>query len=703
MSSDGEEEIWETLGLGAFCNSREAPSGDLVTESEVKEALKELRSDTLQGTGSNKTQVDFSVRSESTYLNAEREAVEAYERQAGNLKDLEGEAQVQEEELSGMANDVSALMRRLEGVPIEVDKLRRQTQKFAEKIGVQSDNEACLGAFVDSMLLSPALIRHVVDGEVGDGKYGHCLEELQRKIAQYEVDDAKSAASYGDLRPILDKTVLKAVYKVKRFLLKNIALLTVPNTNVHIIKETVLLKHRNLMEFIQDTSPQSFLQVRSAYVDVMSQIYEELFRKYSSGLIPLKSNSNTGSITLTEIAYVGNDSQRPSSTNGGTLGKSSSPASESFETRLQALRKPDAPAIVLPVAVANGKRFFYEEIHRSMGKMLTDTCTTEHRFCAHFFGDTYGRMFTVFFKRVVDTLLEVVTGHVIGSKDAIGALLALKITEAQRSAMQKRNISDLSDYFIRVDVLLKPHFKSLFDENVELLTLAKKDVRNLFRGESDTRPYPVTRRFAQFSSSILVLSTFGGTDKTIVQSLKRLRIAFNDLLSCLSNAFTKPRSRGTFLINNLDLILGTYGSRKLHSTEDYSYFSSLLTAHIAAFVELELSAHFPDLQGLLRHSKSQKLSSERRASPSEKRVQAILREFSKNWQVAVAHVKQGILLSFPNFVLGDEILRAVLAALLTLHKRTEALIQNRYESLMPELVAKSALTEVIASMRKALP
>ena len=48
----------------------------------------------------------------------------------------------------------------------------------------------------------------------------------------------------------------------------------------------------------------------------------------------------------------------------------------------------------------------------------------------------------------------------------------MKINEAHRVEMKRRRIGDLSDYFVKADIHLKPKFKELFDANSKSLATA---------------------------------------------------------------------------------------------------------------------------------------------------------------------------------------------------------------------------------------
>ena len=275
MSDAGGEEVWELLGLGSSLSPEGPLPSNVIREDSVKDAI-----DELQNALSSQLEISsFDDHANRKFERVSGEAAQLYEREQESLVRLEKQVQSHEEKLSEVANEVGKIVDRLEGVSCEVERLRTETEFLSNKISAYLTTEDCLSAYVDSVLLSPALVRHIVDGPVGNAEYVEYLKELRTKIARFELEDTREAAFYKELKAILGKVVIRAVYKVTQFLLSKIQLLQVPNTNIHIVKETSLLKHRFLMEFLRDVSPKAFAHVRSMYVTIMSQLYEVLFQR----------------------------------------------------------------------------------------------------------------------------------------------------------------------------------------------------------------------------------------------------------------------------------------------------------------------------------------------------------------------------------------------------------------------------------------
>jgi vacuolar protein sorting-associated protein 52 len=601
--------------------------------------------------------------------------------------------------------------------------------------------EAHVSTFVDEVVLDPGLVRHIVDGRIGDKKYIACLSSLRKKAAVFEMHDTKRAAAYQELRPILDRLTATAATRVRSFLRSKIDLLRKPNTNVEIIKQNVLVKHRELIRYLEDMSPSDFHEIKGVYVDTIANLYLGLFRRYANGLMALRVTADTefagglvgsevrptssgiGMIALPSLLSGSNASQ-PTDTarliqasSGGSFVSpidattaAAVPASAGLFTlgnRLDVVEKIDAPAVVLAVAEDNNLRFHYEDVHRSLGRMLSETCASEHTFCESFFGDAGGTMFGALFEGVVDLLVETVSAHASASNDMIGILLALKVNEAQRTSMQHRNIFDLSDYFIRVDIALKPKFKRLFDANVKRLGAAKENIQTLYNGDTNTKPISLTRRFAELSSAVLSIAIYGAMDDAIQEGLRRLRTEFNSLLMAVSALFKNEKSRYIFLVNNVDLVMTVYSTHGVDGTPDARFFNEVQVGYTAAYVEQEVSDHFPDLVAFVRlydrrvlHSRTAGFSPGPTRHDSEAHVRAVLLEFASNWHLGAEHMRENVLRLFPNYRTGNDILRALFARLFSYHKRCEAAVNSHYPSLRNELVAGTEIAYEVRQLSK---
>lgn len=680
----------------------------------------------------------------------------------------------------------------------DVARLQEDVRRSAG-IGGTADRDAqFVEGFVEEVVVEPRVVRHVVDGRVGEEEYAECLVVLRKKVAVLELRDMKNSAAYKELKGVVDRLVETASAKVRVFLLEKMELLRRPNTNVHIIKQNVLLRYSALVLFLEELAPREYAVVRDAYVFVMRALYEALFTRYVQTLMAMKvgigadatvaalsSSSSAGAaaaagLSLSTAPLVGAEprgaagSPFVSSTSsfsaffGAAKGKtvttgssvqplprrqssasstrtpsaaeqdsaesrrnsvgsavdatnasaaaaaaSSSASLFSIGNRIDVLAKIDASPVVLAVAVDNDLRFYYEELQRSLGRMVSETYASESAFVAAFLGDHELKLFPKIFDGVIALLVDVVNTHAAASHDIVGILLALKVNEAQRTSMQHRNILELSHYFIRVDIALKPKFKRLFDANISSLTAAASPavIRDLFKGESDTKPHVISRQFADLSSSILAIASYGETDDAILDGTRRMRTEFVGFLTAMSALITQTKARYIFLVNNVDVVLGMYATRNVgQSSAESRFFNELHVSYTAAYVEHEVADHFPDLVSFVRNddrrtraeasTSASIASSAATGAPSEAHVRSVLRDFASNWHMGVAHMRDSVLRAFPNLQVGNDILRALFARLFSYHRRCETAVTTRYPALQGELVSGTEISFEVRQMSK---
>lgn len=640
-------------------------------------------------------------------------SLDAYANEDHNLTLLLQFQRLELPKLAAAEESLLELADRLQTAETAAIDLQRNADECARSLQAGEETRNYVAAFVDRLVLDPYLIRHVVDGKVREKEYADCLGELSKKAALYDMHDMKESAAYVELSKYLDELITTAVTKVSNFIMEKIALLKRPNTNVKIVKENVLLKHRPLVEFVELHAPNVFQEIKTSYVDTMSRTYFLLFKKYLAGLLVMKqqlpseyadtlvgSLSDHGSSSQTLSSMFGNSGNASQSVGRGGTGRAGGAGVGQFalRSRLDVLKDVEGPAIVLATALDNNEKFYYEQIHRSLGKMLSETCASEHYFCEHFFGESDGRMFNSFFTKIIGFILDAVAAHTAPTRDTLGVLLALKVNEAHRSSMQMQKIFDLSDFFIQVDILLKPKFKKLFDENIASMAEASKTIsKSARRGIGDTSPHIVTRRYAEFSASLLAIARFGTPDDSILEGLRRLRSEYAGFLNAMSTLFARPKLRYMFLINNIDLVLSVSHEHSVSGTEEYKFFTELQEIHTTAYVEHEVADHFPDIVSFVRqYERTAKVlhtpGAARRPFPSEERVKAVLRQYASNWRLGTQHMQENALREFPNYNVSASLIRSLFAKLFAYHKRCEAAVEAEYSHLKAELVTSTEIS-----------
>ncbi|CAI7810000.1 unnamed protein product [Closterium sp. NIES-53] len=406
------------------------------------------------------------------------------------------------------------------------------------------------------------------------------------------------------------------------------------------------------------------------------QVLSLHLRTYISSLEKLQLDI----VSRTDLIGV-DDSNKLAQTIFGRAGRDLKNRSAVFSlgSRDQVLRDVEEPAIIPHIAEADKNKHPYEVLFRSLHKLLIDTATSEFLFCNEFFGDdsTFHAVFAGPFA-VIDEHFAAVLPNCY---DAIGLLLMIRMTRQFQDIMKARKVNCLDQYFDKVNLLLWPRFKLVFD--LHLASLRQANPRALW--DQDVHPHYVARRYAEFAASLMNLST-GQGDGQLEMNLDRLRSAVDHLLVEISRLFPKPKQRTVFLINNYDLILAVLKEAGVEEGKTQRHFAELLSSFSTIFVEEELHEYFRGLVDFVKKrtgtgdetadavaARSSTGSTAGRrvdAAPiTAKEVEPHLKDFAVRWKATIDLIHKDIITNFSNFVCGMDILRAALTQLLLYYTR----------------------------------
>lgn len=93
--------------------------------------------------------------------------------------------------------------------------------------------------------------------------------------------------------------------------------------------------------------------------------------------------------------------------------------------------------------------------------------------------------------------------YVENTYDAIGLLFCIRINGQNLRIMQKRRLPHLDHFLNLVNILLWPRFQHIMGLHIE--SMKKADPKKLMTTK-DPLPHIITRRYAEFSASILTLN-----------------------------------------------------------------------------------------------------------------------------------------------------------------------------------------------------
>ncbi|KAG2445494.1 hypothetical protein HXX76_000110 [Chlamydomonas incerta] len=540
--------LGENVSLADFLGD-----GGVVSLQDVDKDLEEFQEhDVIKGIlEQGRVVKEYAREIDDKLRTVEMESIQDYINESDNMVALHDQIKVCDTILNGMEQLLAKFQSELGKVGEEIRQLQVQSQSMGTKLKNRRAAEGQLGAFIEQLTVSDELVAAILDNEVNE-EYMEALVALDRKLRFVREDGvARSSLARRDVEGALEKLRVKAVTKVREFMLGKVYQLKRPKTNVQIIQQSVLLKYKYFMRFLRAHGPDVYMEIRSEYVSVLSKILASHFRTYLGAMEKMQ----------TAVAGPNDVLGAPESSGGGgglgsLFGKGAArPTTEatfSLGERAAVLDQLDKPAIIPHMAEYEGRKFPYEVIFRNVHKLLLDTATSEFLFCADFFDEDEG---LPVFRDMFAPIVAVVEGDLAHNLQDIGdlicILLMIRINHDHRKLMARRRVPSLDDYLDRVHLMLWPRFKLLFDGQLQSIRPGAERV--LF--VDSTRPHFVTRRYAALTSSMLILMAgYDSSDpgifkaQSFVDMMERLWQAMHDLLLRMSNLFRDRRTGIIFLI-----------------------------------------------------------------------------------------------------------------------------------------------------------
>ncbi|CAM9116209.1 unnamed protein product [Discosporangium mesarthrocarpum] len=635
----------------------------------------------------------------------ETDSVREYMAQSEDVLALHKQIQGCDNILARMQEMLLGFQADLGGISDEIKHLQDESLSMNIKLKNLRSAEEDLGRFLGHVVVAPELSTSICADEVNDA-YLEYVIELNSKVKYISQTDPAVDSSSLDVPPVdtmaakellphLEKLKAKACSKTREYLLKKIAELRRPKTNVQIIQKNSLLRYKYLMQFVCENCPETGEEIHAVYIESMGRTICALFRSYHTQLMKLELEMATRQdlIAIEEAAVRNLFSTRVDLSKRGDA--------FSLGERDKILDVAEAEPILLHVAVAEDDRFPYEAIMRSVTKHLMDSATSEYLFTLEFFKGHSQNTFNQIFARTLSLCLEQLENYLFTCYDCIGLLLMIKLTHAHRMVMQRRRIPVLDSFFDRVNMLLWPRFQAVFDSNLK--SVKNANPRRL--GAIDVHPHYVMRRYAEFAASLLALHS--GLDnlgmgiageEMLLNDLATLRVEVVQLVHRLAEELPSKIQRIVFLINNFNQVIVHYllQERRIISDET-AKFEELLGRQRELFVEQELNEKYGRLIAFVQQAEAS-MSAGKGGDLDEALVEGLVREFAASWKSGMDAIHQDVLTYFSNVRNRMEILKQVLTQLLLYHERFKDIINKSWRrppAFSKDLVSTAALWEEI--------
>uniref|UniRef100_A0A3P9AE36 Vacuolar protein sorting-associated protein 52 homolog n=1 Tax=Esox lucius TaxID=8010 RepID=A0A3P9AE36_ESOLU len=571
--------------------------------------------------------------------------------------------------LSGFQSDLSS-------ISSEIQTLQQQSVSMNMRLKNRQAVRSHLSQLVDELVVPGAMIQIILESPVTEQEFLEQLHELNNKINFAKELSFRETLACSDIQDIVDRLKIKAVTKIREFILQKIYSFRKPMTNYQIPQNT-LLKYRFFYQFLLANERTVAKEIRDEYVDTMSKIYYSYFKSYSGRLLKVQYEEVADKDDLMGVEDTAKK---------GFFSKPSLKSRNTIFTLGQrgAVLSPaelEGPILIPHTAQRGDCRYPYETLFRSQHYALLDNGCREYLFLSDFFmvaGNSALDLFNSVMGKTLSLFLKSMSTYVSDCYDSIAVFLCIHIILRFRAITAKRAIPALDKYWEAVLELLWPRFELILEMNIQ--SIRNTDPQKL--GLLDTRPHYITRRYAEFSSAIVSINQTFTSERTHTL-LGQLQIEVENFVLKMAAEFPSRRDQLIFLINNYDMMLNVLMERAADDSKEVEGFQQLLQARSQEFIEEILSTPFGGMIAFVKESEALMEKGQLdRLKNDEARITQLVRGFSSTWKQSVEALSQDVMRSFTNFKNGTGIIQGALTQLIQYyHGFHKVLSQPTFRSL----------------------
>ncbi|KAF9881365.1 Vps52/Sac2 family protein [Colletotrichum karsti] len=513
-----------------------------------------------------------------------RQTAEEYETSRAQVEDLHRSIAACDGVLSSVETNLTSFRNDLAAVSADIETLQSRSTALNVRLENRKAVEKAFGPVVEELSVSPLVVSKISEGHI-DETWVKMLAEVDKRAIAYKKNTASQQKSkaWADLGPLLEKLTMKAIERIRDFVVAQIKALRSPHINAQIIQQQNFLKFKELFAFLHKHHSKLAEEISQAYMNTMRWYYANQFARYQKALEKLKLH------ILDRNDVLGHEEiSRRATVLSAT--KPAGPPHDAFNLgrRVDLLKTSNQSAISSYLAEEDQTTHYIEVPFRNFNLALIDNATAEYTFLAAYFSPplslaAVSRQFNYIFEPTFALGQTLTRTLVSESYDALGLLLCIRLNQHLAFELQRRKIPAVDGYINMTTMLLWPRLQVVMDhhcESVRLLTNAlPAKPRAADQNKLSAAPHLVTQRFGQILQGVLALSVEAGDDEPVVTSLRRLRSEAEAFLTRYSQSFGDKRKRERFLYNNYSLISTIISdvSGKL-ATEQQEHFEELKTA-----------------------------------------------------------------------------------------------------------------------------
>uniref|UniRef100_A0A8C7HDK1 Vacuolar protein sorting-associated protein 52 homolog n=1 Tax=Oncorhynchus kisutch TaxID=8019 RepID=A0A8C7HDK1_ONCKI len=652
-----------------------------------------------------KTGVDlrhYSKQVEGELQRIEQASIKDYIKESQNIASLHNQITACDSILERMEGMLSGFQSDLSSISSEIQTLQQQSVSMSVRLKNRQAVHSHLSQLVDELVVPGAMIQVIVDSPVTEQEFLEQLHELNNKINFAKELSFRETLACSDIQDIVDHLKIKAVTKIREFILQKIYSFRNTTTIMYLQKSNFFSSYfRFFYQFLLANERTVAKEIRDVYVDTMSKIYYSYFKSYSGRLLKVQYEEVADKDDLMGVEDTAKKcfSSKPSLKSRNTIftlgqrGAVLSPA------------ELEGPILIPHTAQRGDCRYPYETLFRSQHYALLDNGCREFLFLSDFFmvagnsaldlfNSVMGKTlsFPSFWKMMVSNYdmplslsclypplsLPPFLPSSLPPFPCIAVFLCIHIILRFRAITTKRAIPALDKYWEAVLELLWPRFELILEMNIQ--SIRNTDPQKL--GVLNTRPYYITRRYAEFSSAIVSINQTFTSERTHTL-LGQLQVEVENFVLKMAVEFPSRRDQLIFLIKNYNMMLNVLMERAADDSKEVEGFQQLLQARSQEFIEEILSS---PSGGMIAFVKASEALIEKgqldRLKNDEAQITQLIRGFSSTWKQSVEALSQDVMRSFTNFKNCTGIIQGALTQLIQYyHGFHKVLSQPTFRSL----------------------
>ncbi|KYO32872.1 vacuolar sorting-associated protein 52-like protein isoform A [Alligator mississippiensis] len=611
-----------------------------------------------------KTGVDlrqYSKQVELELQQIEHASIRDYIKESKNIASLHNQITACDTILERMEQMLSTFQCDLSSISSEIQTLQEQSVAMNLRLKNRQAVRSQLSQLVDELVVPANMISTILEAPVTEQEFLEQLHELNNKINYVKEQAFRETMACADVQHVLEKLKVKAVTKIREFILQKIYSFRKPMTNYQ-IPQNALLKYRFFYQFLLGNERAVAQELREQYVETMSKIYLSYFKSYTSRLMKIQYEEVADKDDLMGVEDTAKKGffSKPSLKNRNTIFTLGNRGSVIGAAELEG-------PIIVP-HTAQKSDYPFESLFRSQHYALLDNSCREYLFLCDFFmvtGPSAQDLFNTVMGKTLAMFLKHMDAYVCDCYDSIAVFLCIHIVLRFKAIMAKRNIPAVDKYWDTLLEILWPRFEYILELNIQ--SIQNMDPQKL--GFLDTRPLYITRRYAEFSSAIVSINQTFPNERTHAL-LGQLQVEVENFVLRVAAEFSSRKEQLIFLINNYDMMLSVLMERAVEESKEVEGFQQLLSARTQEFIEEILS---PPFGGMIAFVKESEALIEKgqldRLRGEEARVTQLVRGFASTWKTSVESLSQDVMRSFSNFKNGTSIIQGALTQLIQYYHR----------------------------------